>query len=62
MKQKEPGLDFEVDKLTKSIENVVTGESFATEISILPDHDLVQKRVKRKDGNSIGGTSSKNIL
>jgi hypothetical protein len=25
-------LDFEVDKLTRSIENVITGDSFSTEI------------------------------
>ena len=29
------GLDFIVDKLTNSIENVVTGDSFQTEISVL---------------------------
>lgn len=34
------GLDFEVDKLTNSIENVVTGDSFATEISIVTQLDL----------------------
>jgi hypothetical protein len=34
-KRKEIGLDFEVDKLTNSIENVVTSDSFATEISIV---------------------------
>jgi len=34
-KHKEIGLDFIIDKLTNSIENVVTGDSFATEISIL---------------------------
>jgi len=38
--KKEPGLDFIVDKLTNSIENVVTGDSFATEISIFTKHDL----------------------
>jgi hypothetical protein len=30
----EQGLDFIIDKLTNSIENVITGDSFATEISI----------------------------
>ena len=30
----ETGLDFIIDKLTNSIENVITGDSFATEISI----------------------------
>lgn len=34
------GLDFIVDKLTNSIENVITGDSFATEISILTKDDL----------------------
>jgi len=29
-KAKEIGLDFIIDKLTNSIENVVTGDSFAT--------------------------------
>ena len=41
MKNKtEIGLDFIVDKLTNSIENVVTGDSFATDISILTLNDL----------------------
>lgn len=39
-KQSEIGLDFIIDKLTNSIENVVTGDSFATEISILTSNDL----------------------
>ena len=38
--KKETGLDFHIDKLTNSIENVVTGDSFQTEISILTDKDL----------------------
>ncbi len=38
--KKEIGLDFIIDKLTNSIENVVTGDSFATEISILNKDDL----------------------
>lgn len=41
MKQKkESGLDFIIDQLTNSIQNVVTGDSFATEISILSVNDL----------------------
>lgn len=40
------GLDFEVDKLTNSIENVVTGDSFSTDISIVAIADL--KRVTKK--------------
>ena len=39
-KQSEIGLDFIVDKLTISIENIITGDSFATEIAILTSSDL----------------------
>jgi len=47
-KRKEIGLDFEVDKLTNSIENVVTGDSFATEISIItiPEFKNINKKNK----------------
>jgi hypothetical protein len=41
------GLDFIVDKLTNSIENVVTGDSFSTEISIVTFADL--KSITRKN-------------
>lgn len=34
-KEVESGLDFIIGKLTNSIENVITGDSFQTEISIL---------------------------
>jgi hypothetical protein len=47
-KRKEIGLDFEVDKLTNSIENVVTGDSFATEISIVTTADLESISKKQK--------------
>lgn len=39
-KQNEIGLDFEVDKLTNSIENVITGDSFTTEVSLLLKDEL----------------------
>ena len=42
------GLDFEIDKLTNSIENVVTGDSFATEVSILTQTDLKSVTKKNK--------------
>jgi hypothetical protein len=42
------GLDFIVDKLTNSIENVITGDSFATDISVLTQQDL--KTVSKKNG------------
>ena len=47
-KSKEIGLDFIIDKLTNSIENVVTGDSFATDISLLTNNDL--KLVSKKSG------------
>lgn len=42
------GLDFIIDKLTNSIENVITGDSFATDISLLSNKDL--KNVSKKNG------------
>lgn len=42
------GLDFIVDKLTNSIINVVTGDSFATEVSVITLKDL--KSVTKKNG------------
>jgi len=47
-KKKHIGLDFVVDKLTNSIENVVTGDSFSTDISIISNADL--KNVTKKNG------------
>ena len=46
--EKETGLDFIIDKLTNSIENVVTRDSFTTEISILTTNDL--KTATHKNG------------
>jgi hypothetical protein len=40
-------LDFEIDKLTNSIENVITGDSFNTEVSVLTKTEL--KRLKITD-------------
>ncbi len=39
-KYKNTGLDFIIDKLTNSIENVVTRDSFATDITIINTTDL----------------------
>jgi hypothetical protein len=47
-KEKYIGLDFIIDKLTNSIENVITGDSFATEISILNANEL--KSVRKVNG------------
>ena len=47
-KQKQTGLDFVVDKLTNSIENVVTGDSFPTDITLISSADL--KTVTKKNG------------
>jgi hypothetical protein len=43
----EIGLDFIIDKLTNSIENVVTGDSFATDISLIKSSDL--KNITKKN-------------
>ena len=42
------GLDFIIDKLTNSIENVLTGDSFATDRLILKSSDLKNVSKKRK--------------
>lgn len=41
-------LDFEIDKLTRSIENVITGDSFPTDVTNLLRSDL--KNVTKKQG------------
>lgn len=46
--RKEIGLDFEVDKLTNSIENVKSGDSFPTEISLLTKVEV--KGLTKKNG------------
>lgn len=47
-KQKISGLDFVIDKLTNSIENVQSGDSFPTEISLLTTTEL--KNINPKNG------------
>jgi len=47
-KMKNIGLDFIVDKLTNSIENIVTGDNFPTEISVVSREDL--KLTTKKNG------------
>ena len=48
-KQEEIGLDFEIDKLTNSIQNVITGDSFATEV-IMINSISEFKNVMKKNG------------
>jgi hypothetical protein len=57
---KEIGLDFIIDKLTNSIENVVTGDSFATDISLLKSSDLKKNYKKKTIGYLIGNINSSN--
>ena len=48
MKKKENiELDFLIDKLTNSIENIVTGDSFQTVVSLVSKNDL--KAVTKKN-------------
>ena len=47
-KQRHRGLDFVIDKLTNSIENVHSGDSFPTEISLLTIVEL--KNITKKNG------------
>lgn len=41
-------LDFEIDRLTNSIQNTISGDSFPTEVSLLTRADL--KQVTKKSG------------
>ncbi|MDR2039377.1 MAG: hypothetical protein LBQ60_15755 [Bacteroidales bacterium] len=41
-------LDFEIDKLTHSIENTFSGDSFTTDILPLTRHDLKQVTKKNR--------------
>lgn len=46
-KQENIELNFEVDKLTHSIENVISGDTFRTEISLITKVDL--KNITKKN-------------
>lgn len=46
-KKQNIGLDFLIDKLTNSIENKISGDSFATEISLISIGDL--KKINKKN-------------
>lgn len=47
-KRRQVFLDFEVDKLTNSIQNILTGDSFPTDVSVLNKEDL--KAINKKAG------------
>ena len=41
-------IDIEIDKLTSSLENVITGDSFPTDIIVTVQNDF--KSITKKDG------------
>jgi hypothetical protein len=47
-KRQNTALDFIIDKLTNSIENVQSGDSFPTDICLLNNAEL--KKITRKNG------------
>lgn len=47
-KTKQIGLDFEVDQLTNSIQNVVTGDSFPTDITLISSTELINLMKKNR--------------
>jgi hypothetical protein len=59
-KEEDNELDFLVDKLTNSIENVVTGDSFQTVVSLASTTDL-KSITKKKVGFSIGNLNIINL-
>jgi hypothetical protein len=48
MKHNEQYIDIEIDKLTNSIENFITGDSFQTDVSLIDRNDL--KSITKKIG------------
>ena len=46
--KKQQGLNFEIDRLTNSIENIITGDSFQTEVSLFTIEDA--KICTKKNG------------
>jgi hypothetical protein len=50
-------IEIEIDKLTNSIENVITSDSFTTEV-LLVTKDDIKIITKKTDGILIGKTSS----
>ena len=59
-KNKRIGLDFVVDNLTNSIENVVTGDCFPTDITLISSADL--KSTTKKNGCNLIGKRNLNNL
>jgi len=47
-KNRQIGLNFEIDQLTNSIQNVVTGDSFPTDVTLISSAEL--KTVTKKNG------------
>ena len=47
-KKKDIGLDFVIDRLTNSIKNTITGDSFQTEVSLFTTDDA--KKCTKKSG------------
>ncbi len=54
-KRKRIALDFEVDRLTNSIRNTVSGDSFPTDVSRLTKADL--RQITKKNGWSFNWKS-----
>ena len=48
MRQNPQNIDIEIDKLTNSIENVITGDSFHTDVSLIDKKDL--KSITKSNG------------
>jgi hypothetical protein len=47
------GIDIEIDELTNSIKNVISGDSFPTDIALITKPDL-KTITKKMDGNLTG--------
>jgi len=58
MRRNPQHIDIEIDKLTNSIENVITGDSFQTDVSLIDKNDL--KSITKKNGCFLIGKVSIN--
>ena len=61
MVQRQQYIDREIDNLTNSFENIITGDSFATDIIITAQNDF-KSITKKRDNFLIGNQNSKSLI
>ena len=61
MTKKSQYIDIEIDNLTNSLENVITGDNFPTDVVITVKNDF-KSITKKKGGSSIGKLNFRNLI